>query len=67
MAQRFLFGDAAEKLGHSAWWTGNSDGTTHPVAQKKAEPVGVVRHARGRERTAPGLVRQGVLRQLTGC
>jgi formylglycine-generating enzyme required for sulfatase activity len=35
------FGDDASELGDYAWFAGNSDGTTHPVGQKKANPWGL--------------------------
>jgi len=38
---RWSFGDDATDLGDCAWFAGNSGGTTHPVAQKKANPWGL--------------------------
>jgi len=32
---RYSFGDDAAVVGDHAWWSGNSEGTTHPVGQKK--------------------------------
>ena len=34
----FSFGDDYRKLGDYAWYDGNSEGTTHPVGQKKPMP-----------------------------
>jgi serine/threonine protein kinase len=38
---RWSFGDDASELGDYAWFAGNSDGMTHPVAQKKPNPWGL--------------------------
>jgi eukaryotic-like serine/threonine-protein kinase len=38
---RWSFGDDAKKLGDYAWFAGNSDGTTHPVGQKKPSHWGL--------------------------
>ena len=37
----FSFGDDPSALGDYAWWGGNSDGTTHPVGQKKPNAWGL--------------------------
>lgn len=36
----YHFGDDATKLGEFAWHKGNSDGKTHPVGKKRANPWG---------------------------
>ena len=38
---RFYFGDDANQLGDYAWYNGNSQGTTHPVGQKKPNAWGL--------------------------
>jgi formylglycine-generating enzyme required for sulfatase activity len=38
---RFYFGDDANQLGDYAWYYGNSQGTTHPVGQKKPNAWGL--------------------------
>ena len=38
---RYSFGDHELDLGNYAWWNMNSDGTTHPVAQKKPNAFGL--------------------------
>jgi len=38
---RFNFGDKAERLGDYAWFTENSEGTTHPVGRKKPNVWGL--------------------------
>ncbi|MHC4475496.1 MAG: formylglycine-generating enzyme family protein [Planctomycetota bacterium] len=38
---RFYFGDDAALLGEYAWYFANSEGTTHPVAQKKPNAFGL--------------------------
>ena len=38
---RYSFGDSESKLGDYAWYWYNSDGETHPVGQKKANPWGL--------------------------
>jgi formylglycine-generating enzyme required for sulfatase activity len=38
---RWSFGDDPKKLGDYAWFEGNSDGRTHPVGLKKANPWGL--------------------------
>ena len=35
------FGEKATRLGEHAWFADNSDDTTHPVGQKKANPFGL--------------------------
>ena len=35
---RFSFGDDESQLGDYAWFYGNSDGTTHPVGEKRPNP-----------------------------
>jgi len=37
----YSFGDSESQLGEYAWFNGNSDDTTHPVGQKKANPWGL--------------------------
>ncbi|MBS0195809.1 MAG: SUMF1/EgtB/PvdO family nonheme iron enzyme [Planctomycetes bacterium] len=37
----YSFGDSPEKLAEYAWFDGDSDGTTHPVGAKKANPWGL--------------------------
>ncbi len=37
----YSFGDSPEKLAEYAWFDVNSDGTTHPVGTKKANPWGL--------------------------
>jgi len=37
----YSFGDFESQLGEYAWFNGNSDETTHPVGQKKANPWGL--------------------------
>ncbi len=38
---RYYFGDDANQLGDYAWYNGNSQGTTHPVGQKKPNAWGL--------------------------
>jgi formylglycine-generating enzyme required for sulfatase activity len=38
---RYYFGDDANQLGDYAWYDGNSQGTTHPVGQKKPNVWGL--------------------------
>jgi formylglycine-generating enzyme required for sulfatase activity len=38
---RFSFGEADASLGEYAWFTGNSDGKTHPVGQKRPNAWGL--------------------------
>jgi formylglycine-generating enzyme required for sulfatase activity len=38
---RYYFGDDANQLGDYAWYDGNSQGTTHPVGQKKPNGWGL--------------------------
>ena len=38
---RYYFGDDANQLGDYAWYYGNSQGTTHPVGQKKPNAWGL--------------------------
>jgi len=38
---RYSFGDNAASLGEFAWHKGNSDGTTHPVGQKRPNAFGL--------------------------
>ncbi|NCS24498.1 MAG: SUMF1/EgtB/PvdO family nonheme iron enzyme [Microcystis aeruginosa BS13-02] len=38
---RFYFGDDANQLGDYAWYSGNSQGKTHPVGQKKPNAWGL--------------------------
>ena len=38
---QFYFGDDANQLGDYAWYGGNSQGTTHPVGQKKPNAWGL--------------------------
>ncbi|NCS11825.1 MAG: SUMF1/EgtB/PvdO family nonheme iron enzyme [Microcystis aeruginosa G13-09] len=38
---RYYFGDDANQLGDYAWYDGNSNGTTHPVGQKKPNGWGL--------------------------
>ncbi len=38
---RFYFGDDENRLGEYAWYTGNSQGRTHPVKQKKPNAWGL--------------------------
>ena len=37
----YFFGNDAEDLGDYAWYDDNSDNTSHPVGQKKANPWGL--------------------------
>lgn len=37
----YYFGDDASRLGEYAWYTDNSDHTTHPVGQKKSNELGL--------------------------
>ena len=37
----YSFGDAPKQLGKYAWYSGNSDGETHPVGQKKPNAFGL--------------------------
>ncbi|AKV65756.1 SUMF1/EgtB/PvdO family nonheme iron enzyme [Microcystis panniformis] len=38
---RFSFGDDESQLGDYAWFNGNSNGTTHPVGEKRPNPWGI--------------------------
>ncbi|MFM7277235.1 MAG: formylglycine-generating enzyme family protein, partial [Microcystis aeruginosa] len=38
---RFSFGDDESQLGDYAWFSGNSNNTTHPVGQKRPNPWGI--------------------------
>ena len=38
---RFSFGDSDSSLGDSAWYSDNSNRTTHPVSQKKVNSFGL--------------------------
>jgi formylglycine-generating enzyme required for sulfatase activity len=38
---RYYFGDNANQLGNYAWYSGNSNRTTHPVGQKKPNGWGI--------------------------
>jgi len=38
---RWFFGDDPSKLGDYAWFKGNAEGKSHPVAQKKPNPWGL--------------------------
>jgi len=38
---RYYFGNDATHLAEYAWWRGNSDGTTHPVGEKKPNAWGL--------------------------
>ena len=40
-ATRYWFGDDASRLGEHAWFRENSDGRTHPVGEKEANPWGL--------------------------
>ncbi|OPZ26706.1 MAG: Serine/threonine-protein kinase pkn1 [Lentisphaerae bacterium ADurb.BinA184] len=40
-SSEYGFGDAPEQLDAYGWYAGNSDGTTHPVGLKKANPWGI--------------------------
>ena len=62
----YSFGSDARKLGDFAWFADNSAKKTHPVGQKKPNPVGPVRHARQRGRVVPGRLRQGLLQDQPG-
>ena len=37
----YSFGDNEAELGKYAWWDGNSEGHTHPVALKRKNPYGL--------------------------
>jgi formylglycine-generating enzyme required for sulfatase activity len=40
-ATRYWFGDDERRLGEYAWFRGSSEGRTHPVGEKKANPWGL--------------------------
>jgi len=53
----YSFGNDVSELGEYAWYRDNSEDTTHPVGELKAQRLGLVRHARQCLGVVPGLVR----------
>ena len=45
---RFYTGDTEKDLDQAGWYSENSGGQTHPVGEKDAQRLGLVRHARQR-------------------